>query len=245
VRKVVPTLNSKSTEIYPSMAGAKQLGDTRFILVPAGTVRPAGMCSGHCIVLHRSASRGVLQVRRERRLVLQVPEVLIEASVDIGVKAEGMRVCVVRLCVRPLRLGDYPAFFRPRREQFTGVSRYSPTCEGMACSAMELMTVPGESCSCWGVVASPVPVQERLRGWLRGDCSSGRRPRADSRVLLTGGRTGHSSGRGDVPSPCALTTSGMSLQCPEWCSSGGDGRTGLIATEKTVPAGLTSRCSPV
>jgi hypothetical protein len=47
VRKVVPTLISKNAEIYLSMAGAKQLGDTRFNLVPAGAVRPAGVCSGH------------------------------------------------------------------------------------------------------------------------------------------------------------------------------------------------------
>jgi hypothetical protein len=83
VRKVVPTLTSKSVEIYPLMVGAKQLGDTRFILVPAGAVRPVGMCSGHCIALHRGACRGVLQARRDRRLVLQVPEVLIEASANI------------------------------------------------------------------------------------------------------------------------------------------------------------------
>jgi hypothetical protein len=99
VQKVVPTLTSKSVEIYLSMAGAKQLGDTRFILVPAGAVCPAGVCSGHCIALHRSACRGVLQARRERRLVLQVPEVLIEASANIGVKAESVRVCTVRLRV--------------------------------------------------------------------------------------------------------------------------------------------------
>jgi uncharacterized Fe-S cluster-containing radical SAM superfamily enzyme len=49
VRKVVPTLTSTSDEIYLSMAGAKQLGDTRFILVPTGVVRPAGGCSRHCI----------------------------------------------------------------------------------------------------------------------------------------------------------------------------------------------------
>jgi hypothetical protein len=60
VRKVVPTLTSKSAEIYLSMVGAKQLGDTRFILVPAGAVRPAGASSGHCIASHRSACRGVL-----------------------------------------------------------------------------------------------------------------------------------------------------------------------------------------
>jgi hypothetical protein len=104
VRKVVPTLISKSAEIYPLMAGAKQLGDTRFILVPAGAVRPVGMCSGHYIALHRSACRGVLQARRERELVLQVLEVLIEESDNIRVKAESVQVCV-----RPLRLGDYPS----------------------------------------------------------------------------------------------------------------------------------------
>jgi hypothetical protein len=75
VRKVVPTLTGKSAEIYLSMAGAKQLDDTGFILVPAGAVRPAGVCSRHCIVLHRGACRGVLQARRERRRSLQVPEV--------------------------------------------------------------------------------------------------------------------------------------------------------------------------
>jgi hypothetical protein len=61
VRKVVPTLTSKSAEIYLSMAGAKQLGDTGFILVPAGVVRPAvvcSRCSRHCIVLHHGACRG-------------------------------------------------------------------------------------------------------------------------------------------------------------------------------------------
>jgi hypothetical protein len=36
VRKVVPTLTSKSDEIYPSTAGAKQLVTLVFILVPAG-----------------------------------------------------------------------------------------------------------------------------------------------------------------------------------------------------------------
>jgi hypothetical protein len=36
VRKVVLTLTSKSAEIYPSMAGAKQLVTLIFILVPAG-----------------------------------------------------------------------------------------------------------------------------------------------------------------------------------------------------------------
>jgi hypothetical protein len=46
VRKVVATLTSMSAEIYLSMVGAKQLGDTGFILVPAGAVRPAGGAQG-------------------------------------------------------------------------------------------------------------------------------------------------------------------------------------------------------
>jgi hypothetical protein len=75
VRKVVPTLNSTSAEIYLSMAGAEQLSDTNFIMVPAGAVRPAGLCSGHCIALHRGACRGELQARLERRQGLQAPEV--------------------------------------------------------------------------------------------------------------------------------------------------------------------------
>jgi hypothetical protein len=40
MQKVVPTLTSTSAEIYLSMAGAKQLSDTSFILVPAVTTRP-------------------------------------------------------------------------------------------------------------------------------------------------------------------------------------------------------------
>jgi hypothetical protein len=75
VRKVVSTLTSTSTEIYLSMAGAKQLSDTSFILVPAGAVRPAGVCSRHCIARHRGACRGELQARWERRQCPQVPEV--------------------------------------------------------------------------------------------------------------------------------------------------------------------------
>jgi hypothetical protein len=58
VQKAVPTLTSTSVEIYLSMTGAKQLGDTRFILVPAGAVRPAGVCSRHCIALYVVLAEG-------------------------------------------------------------------------------------------------------------------------------------------------------------------------------------------
>jgi hypothetical protein len=74
-------------------------------------------------------------VRRERRLVLQVPEVLIEASANIVVKAESVRVCVVRCS--PLRLGDCPSFYRPRRKQFTSCHTVLSTRGGMAYNAME------------------------------------------------------------------------------------------------------------
>jgi hypothetical protein len=75
VRKVVSTLTSTSAEVYLSMAGDKQLGDTWFILVPAGAVRPTGVCSGHCVALHHGAHGGELPARWERRRSLQVPEV--------------------------------------------------------------------------------------------------------------------------------------------------------------------------
>jgi hypothetical protein len=67
-----------------------------FILVPTGVVRPAVAFSGHYIALHRGACRGGLQAWRERRLGLQVPEVLIEASANIIVKAESVHVIAIR-----------------------------------------------------------------------------------------------------------------------------------------------------
>jgi hypothetical protein len=90
------------------MAGAKQLGDTSFILVPAGAVRPAVVCLGHYIALHRGACRGELQARRERGLALQVSEVLIEASANILVKAESVSVIAVHLCLSSPVTGGLP-----------------------------------------------------------------------------------------------------------------------------------------
>jgi hypothetical protein len=104
---------------------------------------------------------------------------------------------------------------------------------------------PGESCSSRGIVARPVLVQERLRGWWCRGWLSDRHPRAGSRASSTEVRTRYSGRHGDVPSPCVPTASGLSLQCPAWRCSGGDGRTRLTATEKTAPAGPTSRRSPV
>jgi hypothetical protein len=103
---------------------------------------------------------------------------------------------------------------------------------------------PGESRFWRDVMACPVSVQERLRGWRCRGRSFGDHPHADSRVSLTGGRTRHNNGCGDVPSPNASTTSEMAMQCPRWCHDGGDGRTGPTTTEVTGPACLMSRRSP-
>jgi hypothetical protein len=80
-----------------------------FILVPTEAVRPAVACSGHYIVLHRGARTGGLQAWRERRSGLQVPEVLIEASANIVVKAESARVIAIRRPV-PRGWGTAPPF---------------------------------------------------------------------------------------------------------------------------------------
>jgi hypothetical protein len=83
---------------------------------------------------------------------------------------------------------------------------------------------PGESRFWRDVMVYPVSVQERLRGWRRRGCPFGGRPRADSRVSLTGGRTRHSSGRGNVPSPRASTASRMTMQWLGWLHrADGDG----------------------
>jgi hypothetical protein len=80
-----------------------------FILVPVGAVRPAVVCSGHYIALHRGARRGGLQAWQERRPGLQVPEVLIEASANIVVKAGSVRVIAIRPLL-PCGWGTAPPF---------------------------------------------------------------------------------------------------------------------------------------
>jgi hypothetical protein len=90
VRKVVPTLTSNERWDQPLDGSVLATKDTEFILVPAGAVRPAVVCSRHCIVLHRGARKGRLQAWGGRRPGLQVSEVLIEASANIVSKAEGV-----------------------------------------------------------------------------------------------------------------------------------------------------------
>jgi hypothetical protein len=207
VRKVVPTLTSRCAEIYLLMAGAKQLVTLGFILVPAGAVRPAGVCSGYYIASHRSACRGGLQARWERRPGLQVREVLIEASANIVAKARSVRVRAP--CRPPLWLGDCPSFYRLRRRQFTIVPHYFIYVwrYGIQCRGVD--DRPGDSCFWRDVTARPVSVQERLRGWWCRGFSFGRRPYVGSRVRLTGGRRAHNSRRGGVCRP-------VPPQCRRW-----------------------------
>jgi hypothetical protein len=124
-----------------------------FILVSAeGAVRPAVVCSGHYIALHRGARRGGLQARRERRPGLQVPEVLIEAIANIVVKAESVWVIPVR---RPPVARGCPSVFRPRRWQFTSTPHCSSYVwrHGVQCHGVD--DRPAESRFWRGVVACP------------------------------------------------------------------------------------------
>jgi hypothetical protein len=61
------------------------------------------VCTRHYIALHRGARRGWLQARQERRSGLQVPEVLIEASANIMVKAESVQM--IAICCPPVARG--------------------------------------------------------------------------------------------------------------------------------------------
>jgi hypothetical protein len=120
------------------MAGAKQLVTLSFILVPVEAVRPAGVCSGHYIALHRGACRGGLQAWRERRPVLHVPEVLIEANANIVVKAESVQVSAVR---RPPRgWGTCP----PAASAALGEGAQAPTSQGgpTPCRSLPLLPLP-------------------------------------------------------------------------------------------------------
>jgi hypothetical protein len=66
------------------------------------------------------------------------------------------------------------------------------------------------------VVACPVSIQERLRGWRCRSRLFGCRPYIGSRVRLTGGRWAHNSRRGGVLSPHPPTLLVMVMPCPRW-----------------------------
>jgi hypothetical protein len=125
VRKVVPTLTSNKRWDQPLDGSVLATKDSGFILVPAGAVRPAVVCSRHYIALHCGARRGWLQARRERRPGLQVSEALIEASANIVVEAECVRVCCSLLsCPRGRGICNILQFLRIVREAKMWISKF-------------------------------------------------------------------------------------------------------------------------
>jgi hypothetical protein len=118
-----------------------------------------------------------------------------------------VRVIAIRRPVSP-RLGDCPSFSRPRREQFTCVPHYFPTCEGVVSSAMQLMAV----------LVNPAPVEASwcVLCWYRsgfegGAAVVGRPAVAVGRfegVVNGGPYATHGDGRGNVFSLRTPTASG-------------------------------------
>jgi hypothetical protein len=109
----------------------------------------------------------------------------------------------------------------------------------MAHSAGDLMAIlanlgpsvcPGGSCTCPGATSRVVTLEFLL----------GRRSYASSKVWLTGVPELHSGRCGGVPSAWVPTGLGVALQYPGWWHSGGDGRTGPMATEEMRFIILTS-----
>jgi hypothetical protein len=119
---------------------------------------------------------------------------------------------------------------------FIYVWRYGVQCRGVDGR-------PGESRFWRDVMVCPVSVQERLRGWRCRGCPFGGRPRADLRVPLTRGRTGHSSGCGDVMSPHVSTTPGMVLQWLGWPHRA-DGDGGRVRRHGMAPRGRGTGVRP-
>jgi hypothetical protein len=117
------------------MACAKQLVTRGFILVPVGPVRPAGVCSRHCIALHLGACRGELQVRRESRQGLEVPEVFDEAECQY--RGEGGERVGVLAAVVSRGKGTASSFYRPRGGNLQACHTVIITCSGMVHSVVE------------------------------------------------------------------------------------------------------------
>jgi hypothetical protein len=93
VRKVVPTLTSKSVEIYPSMAGAKQLVTRGLSWFRPGPYFQQWCALGtilRCTVV--LAEGGYKRGGREGRVSRSL-RFLIEASANIVVKAVSVWVC--------------------------------------------------------------------------------------------------------------------------------------------------------
>jgi hypothetical protein len=101
----------------------------------------------------------------------------------------------------PRGQGTASSFYKPRGGGLQSCRTIlSATYGGMAHSVMDLMVV----------LTNLAPVG------VRGNSPFGRRPYADSRVQLTGGRRTHNNERGDVLLSWAPIVPGMELQWQGW-----------------------------
>jgi hypothetical protein len=135
VRKVVPTLTSKSTEIYLSMTGAKQLVTRGLSWFRSGPYVQQWCAWGtilRCTVVlaeggYRRGGRGGRASRSQR--------FLIEASSNIVMKAVSVRVCL--LLSSPCGKGTASSFYRPRGGSLQACRAVLTTCGGMAHNIVE------------------------------------------------------------------------------------------------------------
>jgi hypothetical protein len=133
---------------------------------------------------------------------------------------------------RVLRLGDCPSFYRPRREQFTCVPHYFPTCGDVASSATELTAVlvnPAPVGASWRVMCSyrssfegggvVVGRPAAVRGPIR-ECRQREGPYAAQWLSWRCLAPVHSNNIGDV-----VTVPGVALQwqgCPHRVDNDGE-----------------------
>jgi hypothetical protein len=204
VRKVVPTLTSRCVEIYLSMAGAKQLV-TRYFYPGSGRGRTSSrgvLGALYCVALW-CLQRGATSKAREEA---GPPGPIGTDCGKCQYRGEGRKRASECSLSSPLQLGDCPSFYRPRKSQFTGVPHYSSYVwrYGVQCRGVDGR--PNESHFLRDVMAPPLSVQERLRGWRHRGFLFGRRPYISSRVRLTGGCRAYSNWRGGILSLCTPTT---------------------------------------
>jgi hypothetical protein len=87
---------------------------------------------------------------------------LIEASANIAVKAEIVCVSAIR---RPPAARGLPLFYRPRRRQFTSVPHCFIYVWRYGVQRRGVDGWPSEARFWRDIMARPVSIQERLRGW--------------------------------------------------------------------------------
>jgi hypothetical protein len=134
VRKVVPTLTSKSVEIYLLMAGAKQLVTRGLSWFRPGPYVQQWCALGtilRCTVVlaeggYKRGGRGGGASRSTR--------FLIEESVNIVVKAVSVWVCSP---FSPRGKGTASSFYRPRGGSLQACRAVVNTCSGMAHNVMD------------------------------------------------------------------------------------------------------------